>query len=174
MIVIKIIMSVAFAGFPKVTNMIEKERKFLLEAGKLKLKDAYKIRNIKQGYLMLADNQQLRIRITDDCKAEICYKEHYSKTERHEFEFRIDYFEGVKMYDLAKYKLEKVRYSFKPQDGLKIYCDVDVYPFGLQVVEIEYADQIKDEDIPTFCGREITGEKEFSNIEIAINQYQEG
>jgi len=37
----------------------------------------------------------------------------------------------------------------------------------LKVVEIEYEDNLKDGDIPDYCGEEITGVSKYSNIKIA-------
>jgi CYTH domain-containing protein len=142
--------------------MIEKERKFLLKYMP-ELGSYFKEpKLIKQGYLMLDKKKQLRIRITNDFHCHICYKQTISKEEKYEFEYLIPKEQGLKLYELSEFKLEKKRYTtfFKDYN-----VDIDVYPSGLSVVEIEFREDLK--EIPDYCGKEITGEKEFSNIEIA-------
>lgn len=119
---------------------------------------------IKQGYLMLEGKRQLRIRIQDGKRAILCYKDCLSSTERDEYEFEINLEDANKLYESCQYKLDKVRYSIK-KDGIQI--DIDSYPNGTEVVELEYQDELKDEQIPAYCGDEITGVKEYSNIYLA-------
>ena len=52
----------------------ELERKFLLKEGYDNFFDNFTKQYIEQGYLMLMPGKQLRVRITDNKKAEICYK----------------------------------------------------------------------------------------------------
>lgn len=142
---------------------IEKERKFkLVYMPKL----IFSVTKIKQGYLMLEGKRQLRIRICDDKYAFLCYKDCLSKTNRAEYEFQIDIEDAKKLYESCEFKLEKKRYSALLNKNM---VDIDIYPSGLEVVEIEYVDELKDEDIPDFCGEEVTGEKQYSNIELAKN-----
>lgn len=146
--------------------MIEQERKFLLkdESALEGLSSSL----IEQGYLMLGKTQQVRIRIVNDLKAFICYKKDISEGKRYEYEFDIDIEEARILYGSCKYKLEKLRYFVPvlgPNGFAKYYADVDVYPNGLRVVEIEFEGELK--EIPEFCGREVTGQKEYSNIYLA-------
>jgi adenylate cyclase len=142
--------------------MIEKERKFLLKY----MPDLGSYFNepklIKQGYLILDKKKHLRIRITNNFYCHICYKESISKSDKYEFEYLIPKEQGFKLYELSEFKLEKKRYTtfFKEHN-----VDIDVYPSGLSVVEIEFIDELI--DIPDYCGKEITGIKKFSNREIA-------
>lgn len=142
--------------------MVEKEKKFLLkympELGSyLKLP-----KNIKQGYLMTHDDKQLRVRITNDFHYEICYKQNISKEERYEFEYIIPKEQGTKLYKLAEFKLEKKRFTTLYKN---YKVDIDIYPSGLSVVEIEFKDQFN--EIPDYCGLEVTGQNKYSNIELA-------
>ena len=122
---------------------------------------------IKQAYLMLVGKKQLRVRIVNDCEAYICFKapDGNSGIKRNKFEFQIPISEGREMYELAEYKLEKVRYTFAW--GV-LHCDCDYYPNGLQIVELEYKEGDVFE-IPDFCGEELTNKKECSNIYMAVN-----
>ena len=46
--------------------------------------------------------------------------------------------------------------------------DIDIYPNGPSVVEIEYKQELV--QIPDYCGVEITGNPKYSNINIAKEQ----
>jgi CYTH domain-containing protein len=142
--------------------MIERERKFLLKYLP-DLGEYFKTpQKIKQGYLLTNKKKHLRIRITNEHFCHICYKQKISKETRYEFEYLIPKEEGFKLYDLAEFKLEKNRF-------VTVYnynkVDIDVYPSGLAIVEIEFNDTLN--SIPDYCGKEVTGIKEFSNIYLA-------
>lgn len=144
--------------------MIEKERKFLLKYFP-ELGEYFKTpQKIKQGYLILSDDKQLRIRITNDHYCHLCFKQNISKEIKYEFEYLIPKEEGFKLYELSEFKLEKNRHSTFFYDN-KI--DIDIYPSGLKVVEIEFKSDL--ENLPDYCGIEITGQKKYSNIELAKN-----
>src|SRR5208283_617884 len=93
--------------------MIEQERKFKLKylPDNLKyLPDNLYCLSIKQAYLMLTDHKQLRVRISDNHFAFICYKSYISTTLRNEYEYEIPIEEGQELYDSSNIKLEKKRY----------------------------------------------------------------
>jgi len=142
----------------------EIERKFLIETeispnlGEQKL--------IKQGYVLLDKNKQLRVRVIDH-KAFLCLK--YTKNKvRDEYEYEIPLIDALEILSKCKYKLEKIRTTLSPHNGNYV-VDVDTYPNGLTVAEVEFKSQ---EDCDTFkpidwFGPEITGVKEYSNITLA-------
>jgi adenylate cyclase len=140
----------------------EQERKFILKylptGGNVS-----KIQNILQGYLMLDDVNNLRVRINND-KAYMTYKQQVNNTTKKEFEYEIPLADGLELYDMAPHKLEKIRYSTEFNGN---HVDMDVYPDGRMVVEIEYENELT--ELPEYCGEEVTGNPEWSNIQIAIN-----
>lgn len=150
--------------------MIEKERKFLLKHFPAELAGDPVL--IDQAYLMLDDKQQLRVRLSQPKgirfrTAHICFKQSVSDTMRMEYEYEIPYADGMELWASTPYKLTKTRYEFEYK-GNKIF--IDKYPERYNipdVVEIEYENEIK--EIPDFCGEEVTGKKEFTNIYIALN-----
>ncbi len=74
------------------------------------------------------------------------------------------------LYQSTDIKLEKTRYK-TTFEGNKV--DIDVYPDGRTSAEIEY--EIEVINIPDYCGEEITGNKEWSNLNIAKkNKIQNG
>lgn len=146
---------------------IEKERKFLLNNDKVQNFGYGKV--IQQGYIMLADGQELRVRImeSDDMLpfCYICYKQKISISERYEFEYEIPQDDAEKLLSLAKYSLTKMRFKTTFNDN---NVDIDLYPDGLGVVEIEFEGELT--ELPPYCGEDITGMWEYSNIEIAKKQ----
>lgn len=85
---------------------------------------------------------------------------------RSEFECEIPYQEGLFMYQKCENTLEKIRRSV---DIGNEHYDVDTYPNGLVVVEIEYK-TIEESLIrpsPAWVGKEVSSVKKFSNIMIS-------
>lgn len=142
--------------------MKEQERKFILT--KLPSEGLVgNVKHIKQGYLILDGPQHLRVRISND-KGYLTYKAILSDTIKEEFEYEIPMADAEQLYSMAKYKLEKTRYSTTFNGNT---VDMDVYPDGKMVVEIEYEEELT--DLPEYCGEEVTGKSEWSNIQMAIN-----
>lgn len=140
--------------------MLEKERKFMLKY----LPEGLTPVEIKQGYLMIKGRKNLRVRIVNDETATMTYKVSLRKGVKDEFEYSVPLEDAYEMYKKAEKKLEKTRYKTK-YNGNTI--DIDVYPDGLKVVEIEYENELKKGDIPDYCGAEITGISKYSNTKIA-------
>ena len=146
--------------------MIESERKFKLKY----LPSGLESFEIKQAYLMLAEGKQLRVRITqsaDDIKSHICYKANVegSVTDKHEYEYQIPNDHALELFNSTNIRLSKTRYSTNHQGG---HVDIDIYANGLQVVEIETPAGIELTHLPDYCGEELTGLREYSNIKLAL------
>lgn len=143
----------------KIRLMIERERKFLLK----EIPSRISVGNtIKQGYLLIDSDKHLRVRIIDNTKAKLTFKIVHSTIERSEFEYDIPLEDAIQMLNGTNIKLEKTRYTTYFSNNR---VDIDIYPNGLQVVEIEFVEPFA--DIPDYCGDEITGISKYSNIEIA-------
>jgi adenylate cyclase len=142
--------------------MIERERKFLLKDFTF-LGD--EILDIKQGYMMIQGSNQLRVRITkskDREYAQICYKYKISSTDKNEFEYEIPLSDAYELWESCEYKLEKQRYVVDEK------TTIDYYPnhFHLYIVEIEYNTE-ELENIPKFCGKDVTNDYIYSNFKLA-------
>lgn len=160
--------------------MIEIERKFKFIGNESMLHTLTPIK-ICQGYLMLSPEQHLRVRIYNDSKAVLGYKIFRSTTERSEYGWAIPTQEGKELLAGTDVKLEKTRYSttyrtMDPRNNLPVdlTVDIDIYEsIDLRIVEIEFPDNFLAEPgvthLPSYCGEEITGISEFSNITIAKN-----
>lgn len=142
----------------------EIERKFLLDKpipwdlGEQKL--------IKQGYIFLSKNKHLRVRIIDH-SAFLCLKFTKNKT-RDEYEYEIPLLDGLEMMSKCTYVVEKIRNVMHPI-GNRYTIDIDTYPNGLIVAEVEFKTI---EDSESFSpldwfGEEISGNKKYSNITLA-------
>lgn len=118
---------------------------------------------LKQGYLMFDGDKHLRVRIINDSNAYLTFKTNVNSRERIEYEYEIPLNDGIEMYKSTNVKLEKTR--IKLTDEYKNVVDIDILPNGVQVVEIEYENFPP--TLPDYFGDEITGKKEYSNIQIA-------
>lgn len=140
--------------------MIEQERKFILKY----LPEYSETFTIKQGYLMLSDNRNLTVRIVGDNFAFITFKISKSDTLRDEYEYKIPYKDGIELYNSCLHNINKTRYVTTFNGN---HVDIDVYENGKAVVEIEFEDELK--ELPPYCGDEVTGVKEWSNIWMAMH-----
>ena len=140
----------------------EIERKFLIngsipwDIGEQKL--------IKQGYIFLSKDKQLRVRIIDH-QSFICLK--YTKGLVRD-EYEIPLLDGLEILSKCKFKLEKARNTIRPMSGNYV-VDIDSYPNGLVVAEVEFKSELEaNAFVPIdWFGEEITGNKIYSNITLA-------
>lgn len=148
----------------------ERERKFLLKDDSV-LGESRPV-HIHQAYLVLDDKMQVRVRIIDSKVAYLTLKHFVSNTDRDEFEYQIPLKDAEEMFNLSYCRLEKKRVSFidalSPKNGGVYTVDIDVYPSGKKVVEIEYQDEM--DEIPNYCGEEVTNVPEYSNVWIAKHE----
>lgn len=148
----------------------ERERKFLVENNKVPMivLSNTDMRTITQGYLMLENRQQLRVRIVkgpDRTEGFICYKNCVTDTEKDEFEYKIPLHDAIDLMKQCKTQLIKNRYSYNKGS---VHVDIDSYKgIDLVVCELEYKTELNTNDIPIFCTEEVTGRKEYSNIQLA-------
>ncbi len=124
--------------------------------------------HIMQGYLMLSKRQQLRVRIIDNHSAFLCYKIDVDHNKKDEYEYQIPLKDGIALYNLAEYQLQKQRKSTY-FEGNKI--DIDLYHNGLIIIEVEITDPEAPLVLPPYCGRNVTGDDRYTNIAFAkLNQ----
>jgi len=152
----------------------EIERKFLLAKGSsIPIPEDFQKMEIKQSYLNVGKDQQIRVRLIKRGKttiAQICVK-FTDKLIRDEFEYEIPVAEAKEMYKKCKTAIEKKRLSFISHANPKVHYDVDSFPNGMQWVEVEFKSikQMKawEKNKPHWIGEEITGVKKYSNITLA-------
>lgn len=142
---------------------IERERKFKLKY----LPNNLPFDVIHQGYLIFDSSKQLRVRIVNSERGYITYKTDINTTDRHEYEYEIPIKDALELYNSTNHKLKKVRYTKNDKDYT---AHIDVYSNGLSVVELEFQEELN--TLPDFCGDEITGQKDYSNINLALKNFK--
>lgn len=146
----------------------EIERKFLVSGTAWQDLVEADIR-ILQFYLAAAPGRTVRIRISDGASAELTLKFGATARERDEFEYTIPLAEAVEMLDFALGRvIEKTRHHVRHRGYL---YEVDVFggPLaGLVVAELETPEDVPDEMLPEWLGREVTGEPKFYNASLAL------
>lgn len=135
---------------------------------------AQKIIRIEQGYLSADPDRVVRIRITDEM-AFLTVKGRniepdFAKLKcdfRHEFEYEIPVEDARQMIQMCKYKLQKTRYIV-PFEGF--IWEVDEFHGrheGLTVAEIELDKPGETFSIPSFVGKEVTGDPKYYNSSLS-------
>ncbi|MBZ9996412.1 CYTH domain-containing protein [Mesorhizobium sp. BH1-1-4] len=146
----------------------EVERKFLVSSTAWRDLVEAEIR-ILQFYLATAPGRTVRIRISDGASARLTLKFGSRARERDEFEYPVPLEEAVEMLDFAIGRvIEKTRHHVR--HGGYLY-EVDVFGgalAGLVVAELETPEDVPDEMLPDWLGREVTGEQKFYNASLAL------
>jgi len=146
----------------------EVERKFLVSSTAWRELVETDIR-IRQFYLAAAPGRTVRIRISDGVSARLTLKFGSRARERDEFEYPIPLAEAEEMLAFAIGRvIEKTRHHVRHRGYL---YEVDVFggPLtGLVVAELETPEDVPDEMLPDWLGREVTGEQKFYNASLAL------
>ncbi len=147
---------------------IEIERRFLVKNEDWK-SQVILSEGFDQAYLNSKEDEWLtRIRIIDNKKAYITLKSSLNKLINHEFEYSIPIKDAIELIKLSKYRISKTRYLVKIN---KKNWVVDVFNesnSSLKIAEIELTSVSEEIQIPSWCGKEITGIKSLSNASLAI------
>ncbi len=146
----------------------EIERKFLVSGDGWR-PDADTGSVFRQAYIVTMDDRSVRVRIADGATARMTIKVGKNAMVRDEFEYEIPLADAQGMIDLAVgIVIEKTRYRV-PFAGF--VWEVDVYDGALQglvIAEVEMATEDDMPDLPDWLGREVTGERRFSNQYLAL------
>lgn len=146
----------------------EVERKFLVSSTAWRDLAEADIR-IRQFYLAATPGRTVRIRISDSASAKLTLKFGSRARVRDEFEYSIPLAEAEEMLAFAIGRvIEKTRHHVRHRGYL---YEVDVFggPLaGLVVAELETPEDVPDEMLPDWLGREVTGESKFYNASLAL------
>ena len=146
----------------------EVERKFLVSSAAWRDLVEADIR-IRQFYLAAAPGRTVRVRISDGVSAQLTLKFGSKARERDEFEYPIPLAEAQELQAFAIGRvIEKTRHHVRHRGYL---YEVDVFGgllTGLVVAELETPEDVPDEMLPDWLGREITGESRFYNASLAL------
>jgi CYTH domain-containing protein len=145
----------------------EIERKFLVKSDGWRA-EVSSSSDFLQAYIASGDDRSVRIRIMDGKRAKLTIKIGRALIARDEFEYEIPLADAEEMAQNAiGVVLEKTRHEVE-HGGYT--WEVDVYAGaykGLIVAEVEVEDEGALPDIPDWIGREITGDRRYSNVVMA-------
>lgn len=147
----------------------EVERKFLVrDSGWRALADEGVL--ITQFYVAAGEDRSVRLRIRDGERALLTLKFGGAALVRDEFEYGIPLEDARAMERFAVGRvIEKTRYRV-PHRG-HVY-EVDAFErslAGLVIAELETEETVPDADLPSWLGREVTGEAAFYNASLALH-----
>ncbi|MEI2301407.1 CYTH domain-containing protein [Ensifer sp. MJa1] len=145
----------------------EIERKFLVASDGWRAQ-ADRGTDLRQAYIVTMNDRSLRVRIHGDKWARVTIKIGKSALVRDEYEFDIPMDDARQMLTQAVgIVIEKRRYRV-PHKGFT--WEVDVYGGalkGLVVAEVEMKRETDKPALPSWIGREITGDRRYSNQSLA-------
>jgi adenylate cyclase len=152
----------------KIAMAKEIERKFLVRSDVWRA-HVSQASSFVQGYILSDTDRSLRVRIKDDVSATLTIKFGHVGLTRDEFEYNICLSDAREM--IAKslgHVIEKTRYHVEYGGYL---WEVDVFEgihAGLVVAEVELDDASEDPPLPPWIGKEVTGDKRYSNQWLAM------
>jgi len=148
---------------------MEIERKFLIEP--TQWNPPSKGRRIEQGYLSLAVERTVRVRVVDG-RGTLTVKGATVGASREEFEYEIPVREARSLLDICHRPLiEKIRYRVR-HAGLT--WDVDQFfgeNRGLILAEVELEREDQPVERPDWVGLEVTGDFRFQNVNLVRSPY---
>lgn len=152
---------------------LEIERKFLVQ-GKQWQASADGGRRIRQAYLSNNAKNSVRIRIIDDTRAKLTIKSGYRGITRDEFEYEVPIKDARDLIHLRQSMIiDKVRYKVRFDN---IVWEIDEFfgaNAGLVIAEVELTGADQKIRIPTWVGREVTGDKRYNNSQLAVHPFNE-
>ena len=146
---------------------IEIERRFLVKNEDWRSK-VILTQDISQAYLNSSvDEWATRIRIINNNAAYITLKSSLNGLVNNEFEYSIPIKDAIELIKLSKYKIIKTRYQLKINNKTWVVDLFDGSNFSLKIAEIELKSESEEIQVPSWCGKEITGLKLLSNASLA-------
>jgi CYTH domain-containing protein len=117
-----------------------------------------------QAYIVTMDDRSLRVRLMDDERASMTLKIGRRLISRDEFEYTIPVADAKELISNALgLVLQKTRYEVEHEGFV---WEIDVYAgvyVGLVVAEVEMDDEEQDPALPSWIGKEVTGDPRYSN-----------
>ena len=146
---------------------IEIERRFLVANEGWK-SQVLLSKEFSQAYLNSnSDKWTIRVRIIDNKKAYLTLKSFSKGFTNYEFEYQIPIHDAIEIFNLSKHKFTKTRYQLKINGKDWVVDAFKGLNSSLTIAEIELKSESEEIQIPSWCGREITGIKSLSNSSLA-------
>lgn len=147
----------------------EIERKFLVRSDVWR-EHVSQFSRLVQGYILSDTDRSVRVRLKNDSCATLTIKIGHVGLTRDEFEYDIPFQDGQEMIEKAQGRvIEKIRYHVEYGGYL---WEVDVFEgahTGLVVAEVELDEASDQPPLPQWIGREVTGDKRYSNQWLAMS-----
>ncbi len=147
----------------------EIERKFLVRSDVWRA-HVSQASSFIQGYILSDTDRSVRVRIKDQTSATLTIKIGHVGLTRDEFEYDISLDDAREMIEKSLGNIiEKTRYNVEYGGYL---WEVDVFAgahAGLVVAEVELDDAGEEPPQPPWIGREVTGDKRYSNQWLAMS-----
>ena len=148
----------------------EIERKFLVRDDAWKSSVTSETR-ILQAYISAESDRSVRIRTRNDETAQLTLKFGSNLLVRDEFEYPIPIDDAREMIGIANgHVIDKTRYTV---DFAGFTWEIDVFGGhhrGLVIAEVEMQSETDDPKLPSWLGREVTGDKRYSNQSLATER----
>ncbi|MCM2398420.1 CYTH domain-containing protein [Rhizobium sp. S95] len=126
---------------------------------------------MRQAYLSVNHDRSIRVRTSNEETAKLTIKFGSSALVRDEFEYTIPLEEAAEMIEFAVGNvIEKVRYTVEVAG---FTWEVDVFEGayrGLVIAEVELKSEEDRPVIPDWVGREVTGDRRYSNQALATER----
>ena len=148
---------------------IEIERKFLIEELPLNFEETI---HIRQYYLSNSQNMVQRLRIFNQEKAIMSFKEKTSKISKYEFEYTIPLKDANKMISIADVPFIDKKRHIIHIDSIK--WEIDEFldkNKGLIIAEVELETEAQSIKIPNWIDKEVTNDKKYYNYNLALKPY---
>lgn len=128
---------------------------------------------MRQAYIVTMNDRSVRVRTRNDASAQVTIKIGQNSLVRDEFEYAIPIAEAEEMISLAVGNvIEKVRYTVEYNGFV---WEVDAYEgayLGLVIAEVELSDENDEPPLPDWVGREVTGDRRYSNQSLATEKLE--
>ncbi len=129
---------------------------------------------MRQAYVVLMHDRSVRVRTKNGTSAQLTVKIGQNSLVRDEFEYSIALDDAEEMIALAVGNvIEKVRYTVEHHGFV---WEIDVYEGayqGLVIAEVELQKESDDPPLPRWIGREVTGDRRYSNQALATEKLQQ-
>lgn len=145
----------------------EIERKFLIanDSWKTKVEGS---NSFLQAYIATGDDRSIRVRIIDRSRARLTIKLGRDMLVRDEFEYDIPVSDAEELMLAAiGIVLEKTRHRVEYHGFVFEIDEFAGFYHGLVVAEVEMRSTEDRPDLPDWIGREVTGDKRYSNMAMA-------
>ena len=146
----------------------EIERKFLVKTSGWR-EAAEHATAISQFYVTAGEDRSVRVRIVDGEKAKLTIKFGGAARARDEFEYSLPLADARDMERFALGNvIQKRRYNVTHHG--RVY-EVDTFEgalTGLVIAELETPDDVPDDELPDWLGEEVTGDRAFYNLSLAL------